>query len=211
VRRALVLGGIALAFGVASCLVDRKTSDLRCSEDRDCAAHKTRVCDRDLGYCVPADCPSVCDECNLGTKSCEIRCDSAGECGALSCPPGWSCDITCSANNACGTIDCRGARSCDITCSAVNACDDIDCGHGDTACTVACNGPRACDNIECADGPCSVTCNGNNACDYVDCRDSCACEVQCDSGACLQATCSDPTCDTAAGCSADRPGCDVCP
>jgi len=215
VRSAVVLGGalaLAVALGIASCLVDRKSSQYRCEQDADCAAlGSLRVCDTEIGYCVPAECPAVCDECDVAASTCAIDCNTPGACGSIDCPAGWACTISCTANNACDSIRCAGARSCEITCATGNACDHIDCGFADTACSVTCSGTRSCDDVSCAGGPCDVTCSGIDACETVDCRDSCACDVACEGGSCARALCTDSACDAGEGCSTEPGGCDVCP
>lgn len=210
-RSALALAGTIAAIVVAagSCLVDRKTTELRCGKQSDCT--DGRLCNG--GFCVSPDvdpdgplppdvtpCPSPCDTCDLVQETCTINCNTANECGNVTCPAGFVCTINCDAN-ACENIDCTGARGCDIDCDGNSACGAIECGTGRCDVTCAANG-------------------GNVACGAVNCAQSCDCDVDCDGGTdCASATCPPPaagtgdcTDGTAAGCDHTSPDCErTCP
>ncbi len=107
-----------------------------------------------------SDCPSPCDECELGTSKCIIRCkDGACKDKTVTCPPDRDCDLTCQGNTGCenATIACPDDHGCFVHCtgtahsckSAMIACPD----HGTCAVT--------CENDECEGA--AITC-GRNAC-----------------------------------------------
>lgn len=181
---------VAIAIAVsASCLVDRVTSDYACEGQSDCTAD--RICDS--GYCVVPVCPSECSSCSVAERTCQITCNNANRCGAVTCPDGYDCTISCTATGACDSVNCRNGTACDITCSSNNACGNITCGTG--ACDVKCTTP--------------------NACDAVACGESCACDVTCADGNCGGTTC--PAADTctvdgtpATVCESSVGGCNTC-
>lgn len=179
-----------LAITLGGCWVDRRTSDFACGSDVDCVGFMPqRVCDTDIGYCVPGanpnDCPLECNAgCDKAAMTCIVACGS-GDCDDLTCPAGYDCTITCSGGNSCNNIDCDGRN-----------------------CTIVCSGSSACNNIDCNDGKCSVECSGGNACDNVDCSSSCGCNVVCTNpSSCDSVSCPADACISSLGCTATQTGC----
>lgn len=148
-KAAAILGVLALA-GVAavsstSCLVDRRTPDLKCQDDSTCVEINGGVCDR--GYCVEASqaaCPPECPACDPGAMTCPVTC-SAGQPCDVACPDGFDCEIRCNNANPCGPITCVSG-ACNITCIGQSACPSIDCS-GSCRCDVSCNIPGACPSV----------------------------------------------------------------
>lgn len=210
----LALGAL-VAIAISSCWVDRKTSEFSCSSDNDCTGYSpTRVCDTDIGYCVPGenpnDCPSICNgACNKGQKTCTINCGTGTNCnGTVVCPEGYDCTINCSSGG-CDAVECNGNSDCTITCSGGNACGNIDCSDSGT-CDVTCSAGSACGDVDCNGSDCSVSCSGGNACDRVDCDNACRCDVTCIEGtSCDFLTCSATPCESATGCTSTQNGCPV--
>ncbi len=186
----LALGAL-IAIAIGSCWVDRKTSEFACTVDMDCLGYMpTRICDTDIGYCVPGEnpdeCPAICNGgCDMTARTCTINCGS----------------------NGCGIVECNGDSDCDVTCTGNNACGNIECGDGGE-CNVICTGTNACDNVDCNGARCDVTCTGGNACDNVDCDNACRCDVECMAGqSCGSRTCSADQCNAATGCVSTQTGC----
>ena len=142
----------ACAVAAVACFVDRKSDQLACSTQADCASD--RVCQD--GYCVKsgqADCPDHCATCN--TQASPHTCivvDTGGN--DFTCPSGYQCLVQCTAGS-CGDITCEGNSQCVISCTGASSCGDISCQN-------AC----ACD-VTCTDGGCqTMQCprQGNNYC-----------------------------------------------
>lgn len=182
--RSIAVGAFAFAIA-SSCLIDRRTSDFACDDNTDCELG--RVCTD--GFCAVDD-SFRCDD---TVMSCNIECNTPGQCSNVVCPPGFECNIDCTATNACGAIDCSAAAACDIECNSTTACGGIDCGTGD----------------------CKVSCSGTNACGAVDCANACECDVDCNRGDCASFACpttgADCTDGNADGCDHTQAGCSTCP
>lgn len=180
---AVVVATVVLA-SAASCLIHRKSDDLKCDPSDDCGPGK--MCDQ--GFCVDLGCPSVCTGgCDLANVTCNINCNSVGGCPVVNCPMGFACNIDCSRLNACGSVNCGFGKSCQITCSDRTACSTITCGIG----------------------PCDIRCTDTDACGTIDCHNSCACDVQCTT---IGTQCSGMTCPMGAGvlCTSDGTANSVC-
>ncbi|MGE0399054.1 MAG: hypothetical protein AB7T06_20255 [Kofleriaceae bacterium] len=213
----LALGAL-IGIAISSCWVDRRTSDFTCKTDNDCLSFSpSRVCDTDLGYCVPGtnptDCPPQCNAgCNKNQMTCAIACGNGASCdGELVCPSGWDCTIDC-GTGACDAVTCQPGADCTINCNGGGACGDIECGDG--RCDIVCMGGGACGTIDCNDSSCDVTCNGGGACPRVECDNACRCDVECQTGSsCNDINCLDVACElTPNGCDAERTGCPTtCP
>jgi len=154
--KASTLGALMAAASIAACFVDRPSQAFECDTDEACAGFPdNRVCSS--GYCVIAQCPALCPQCDEGTKSCPIDCTTTDDCGTVTCPAGWSCSINCVGPNACGNIICQPGSKCAVACSGLDACETLDC---DTACQC----DLTCDQAGGACNPpsCPVVGNGAN-------------------------------------------------
>ena len=211
-RTALIV--LAFACGVvaaaSSCFVDRRSSAFECDNDSDCTEFAdNRVCDTATGFCVPEQCPSVCNGgCDLKAKTCRVTCPGGSECGGtIHCPDEFDCNINCGSGNACGEVDCSNAAKCTIMCIGTNACERVDCnGPGDPTCNVVCNGNQACGDIQCDGAACQLNCVGTNACGNIDCADSCNCTAACTA----QNSCGTVTCPTGCMQGLGCGGCNTC-
>jgi hypothetical protein len=139
----LVLAG-ACALVAVACLVDRKSDELVCSSQADCASD--RVCQD--GYCVKSgqsDCPDHCATCNTQTSphTCVVV-DTDGD--DFRCPSGYQCLLQCTTGS-CGDITCEDDSQCVISCTGANACGDISCQNA-CACDVTCTG-GGCMTLQC--------------------------------------------------------------
>ncbi len=134
--RALVASAVMMTIAI-SCFVDRRSEELTCETDSDCAdVGADRECTD--GYCVKANCPSICDGgCGTG-KTCTVNCSNPNECrNGVTCPAGYTCVFNCTQD--CTPVTC--ALGCTVNCSSNADCGPINCGAGATcSCVMTSNG-----------------------------------------------------------------------
>ena len=130
-KRALVV--VALVVAALSCFVDRRSDELACNVDADCAdLDGDRECIDNV--CVTAQCPAICDDCDPG-RICKITCSQPNECrNGVACPSGYHCELTC--NEDCTPVTCVSAESCVVTCNGMADCGPLTCGMA-SPCTCA--------------------------------------------------------------------------
>ena len=134
--RSLVLA-VAMMLLAMSCLIDRRSSELECDVDADCADIPGTARECNDGVCLPVFCPSICDTCSAD-RVCTITCNNPTKCDdGIDCPNNFACVFNCTQD----CLDLVCDDGCTVTCAANADCGPIDCGAGETCgCTASGNG-----------------------------------------------------------------------
>jgi hypothetical protein len=135
-------------------------------------------------------CPSVCDECVLGT--CLIRCDESRSCSGtgqarltLECPAGFHCEVSCSSDDNCAhmNVQCAGGHACSVACTGKKSCNTLNMACAAGPCSLTCGaGTQICrgaSELQCGTGACALACQGSETPSVTRCEDSCSSSCGC--------------------------------
>ena len=212
---AIRFAAAALVIALAACTVDTRSGPFRCDDG---VCDDGRICER--GWCVetslvdaaPFVCPGSCDRCE--GNLCVVECDSADDCGEVTCPADLPCQVRCTGFASCpDPVDCDDASACDVLCLGEQSCaGGVECAE-DGGCSVSCDGEDSClGAITSGDGATQVSCDGPDSCGGgVDCTGACSCDVDCGGlGSCQVPAACPNNCGDGDGCRNNTGNCDRC-
>jgi len=130
-------------------------------------------------------CPPACTDCDFGTNTCIIECNSSNcDNVTIDCPADWACDVRCVGTSACRpvTINCPQSYACTILCDGTVPCEDAVFNCGDAICNVTCDATSPCAGatLNCGIRDSRLTCNRNATPEPTAVPDpgsTCACET----------------------------------